>query len=108
VPTNRVVGLALAGAVLTAIVAVGLGAPVGDLAQYDEPAASQPAANGSGQVASGDAPTPNQHFTPAVQSGSEYEDDEDEEYEDDEEENEKEHEEEHEDGDEAEEDEEWE
>ena len=88
VPTNRLVSLTLAGAVLTSVVALALAAPglgfgVDSLTDNENPT-----------VAS-DAPTPNEDFTPAVQSGGgeheseeyeeEYEDhdedDEDEEYE---------------------------
>ncbi|MGM0388840.1 hypothetical protein BDK88_2417 [Natrinema hispanicum] len=86
VPTNRLVALTLAGAVLTGVVALALAAPglglgVDSLTDNENPT-----------VAS-DAPTPNGDFTPAVQSGGgeheddeyeehdEYEDEEDEEYE---------------------------
>ncbi|WP_254761538.1 hypothetical protein [Natrinema marinum] len=68
-PTNRLVSLTLAGAVLTAVVALALAAPglglVGD-APTDGPT-STPLAS--------DAPTPNADFTPAVDTqGGEYED----------------------------------
>ncbi|MDS0477211.1 hypothetical protein [Natrinema sp. 1APR25-10V2] len=78
-PTNRLVSLTLAGAVLTAFVALALAAPglglgVDSLTDDENPT-----------VAS-DAPTPNEDFTPAVgtQGGGEHEDDEYEELEDDE------------------------
>ena len=70
VPTNRLVSLTLAGAVLTSVVALALAAPglgvgIDSLADDENPT-----------VAS-DAPTPNEDFTPAVQSGGgEHEDDE--------------------------------
>ncbi len=70
-PTNRLVSLTLAGAVLTAFVALALAAPglglgVDSLTDDENPT-----------VAS-DAPTPNEDFTPAVgtQGGGEHEDDE--------------------------------
>ncbi|SDC09459.1 hypothetical protein [Natrinema hispanicum] len=74
VPTNRLVSLTLAGAVLTSVVALALAAPglgVDSLTDSENPA-----------VAS-DAPAPNEDFTPAVgtQGGGEHEDDEYEEHE---------------------------
>ncbi|AFO58955.1 MULTISPECIES: hypothetical protein [Natrinema] len=75
-PTNRLVSLTLAGAVVTAFVALALAAPglglgVDSLTDDENPT-----------VAS-DAPTPNEDFTPAVgtQGGGEHEDDEYEEHE---------------------------
>ena len=62
VPTNRLVSLTLAGAVLTGVVALALAAP--GLGLVD----STMTDDGSPAVAS-DAPTPNEDFTPAVQSG---------------------------------------
>ncbi|MFB6107913.1 MAG: hypothetical protein ABEJ82_03605 [Haloplanus sp.] len=67
VPTNRLVALALVGALLTTVVSVGLLSP--DLfpgsnaidAGDDAPTPGAPAA---------DAPTPNANFTPAVQTAS--------------------------------------
>ena len=78
VPTNRLVSLTLAGAVLTGAVALALAAPglglgVDSLTDNENPT-----------VAS-DAPTPNEDFTPTVQSGGEHEDDEYEDHEEDEE-----------------------
>ncbi|MFD1562755.1 hypothetical protein ACFR99_04210 [Haloarchaeobius amylolyticus] len=77
VPTNRLVSLTLAGAVLTSVVALSLAAPglgVDSLADTENP-----------PIAS-DAPTPNEDFTPAVgtQGDGEHEDNEYEEHEDDE------------------------
>lgn len=87
VPRNRLVAFTLAGAVLTAVVAVGLAFPtLGLTAGPDSPAAGDP---GTATVAS-DAPTPNQNFTPAVSQGSSSEREEHDEYgsEDDEDEHE--------------------
>ncbi|OLZ39238.1 hypothetical protein A6E15_17690 [Natrinema saccharevitans] len=92
VPTNRLVSLTLAGAVLTGIVALALAAPglglgVDSLTDDENPT-----------VAS-DAPTANEDFTPAVgtQGGGEHEDDEYEEHEDEYEDEYEEHEDEYED-----------
>jgi len=97
VPDNKLVAFTLAGALLTAVVAGALALPGGGLAQAgeqgDSPGTS--ASDASQQVAA-DAPTPNQDFTPAVQTQSGYEDEEHEEYEEDDE-DEEEYEEEHED-----------
>jgi len=105
VPNNKLVAFTLAGALLTAVVAGALAMPGGGLAQAgeqgDSPGTSTSEA--SQQVAA-DAPTPNQDFTPAVQTQSGYEDEEHEEYEEDE--DGEDHEEEHEEEDEDEEDEE--
>jgi len=89
VPNNKLVAFTLAGALLTTIVAGGLAIPGGGLAQAGEQADSPetPASNASQQVAA-DTPTPNQNFTPAVQTQSGYEDEEHEEYEENEEEHE--------------------
>ncbi|WP_257300423.1 hypothetical protein [Haloarchaeobius sp. FL176] len=95
VPNNKLVAFTLAGALLTAVVAGGLAMPgVGlgqDSEQADSPGAST--SDASGQVAS-DAPTPNEGFTPAVQTQSGHEEEEEhEEYEEDEEDEDEEHEE---------------
>ncbi|WP_318570991.1 hypothetical protein [Salinigranum marinum] len=86
VPNNKLVAFTLAGALLTTVVAGALAMPGGGLAQAgeqgDSPGTST--SDASQQVAA-DAPTPNQDFTPAVQTQSGYEDEEHEEYEDDEE-----------------------
>ncbi len=84
VPSNKLVAFTLAGALLTAIVAGGLAIPGGGLAQAGEEIDSLDAtgSDASQQVAA-DAPTPNQDFTPEVQTESGYE--EHEEYEEDEE-----------------------
>jgi len=83
VPNNKLVAFMLAGALLTAVVAGGLALPGVGLGQSseqpDSPGTSE--SDTSQQVAS-DAPTPNQDFTPAVQTQSGYEDEEHEEYED--------------------------
>ena len=89
VPNNKLVAFTLAGALLTAIVAGALALPGGGIAQVGEQAdaPSTTGSDGSQQVAA-DAPTPNQDFTPAVQTQSEYEDEDHEEYEEDEEDDE--------------------
>jgi len=83
VPNNTLVGFTLAGALLTAVVAGALAIPGGGLAQAgrqsDSPGTS--AADAAQQVGA-DAPTPNQNFTPAVQTQSGVEGEEREEYED--------------------------
>lgn len=86
VPNNKLVAFTLAGVLLTAVVAGALAIPGGGLAQAGEQADSPgtPASDASQQVAA-DAPTPNQDFTPAVQTQSGDEDEEHEEYEEDEE-----------------------
>ncbi|GGK77069.1 MULTISPECIES: hypothetical protein [Haloarcula] len=95
VANNKLVTFTLAGAFLTALVAGGLAFPGVGLGQSDSPGTSP--SDASQQVAS-DAPTPNQDFTPTVQTQSGYEDEEHEEY--DEHEDDEDHEEEYEAGDE--------
>lgn len=80
VPDNKLVAFTLAGALLTALVAGALAVPGVGLTPADD------GTDGSGPNSSyqgtGDAPTPNQEFTPAVQqSGGEDEEYEGEEYE---------------------------
>jgi len=87
VPNNKLVAFTLAGALLTAIVAGGLAMPSIGLGQDGEKSGSPgtSASDASQQVAD-DAPTPNQNFTPEVQTQSDYEGEEhEEEYEEDEE-----------------------
>jgi hypothetical protein len=79
VPNNRLVVFTLAGAVLTALVAGALAAPTQPDGRPDRPESMT--TDAAPQVA-GDAPTPNQEFTPAVQTQSGYEDEEHEAYED--------------------------
>lgn len=88
VPNNRLVAFTLTGALLTAVVAGTLAVPGGGLTQAeqqaDTPGTTTPDA--SQRVAS-DGPTPNQDFTPAVETRSGYEEhgeyeEHDEEYED--------------------------
>lgn len=67
VPNNRLVAFTLAGALLTALVAGGLAFP--GFGQSADPARDD--TTGPQQVAV-DAPTPNQDFTPAVQTQSGY------------------------------------
>ena len=98
VPTNKLVAFTLGGALLTAIVAVGLGAPLGGLTQSDAATTTPASDSGAAQTAA-DAPTPNQQFTPVVQTQSgydehdeaEYEDYDEEEHEEDEEDEDEEH-----------------
>ncbi|WP_458208042.1 hypothetical protein [Haladaptatus sp. NG-SE-30] len=77
VPNNKLVAFTLAGALLTAIVAGALATPDGGLTQFGEQAdpAGTTASDASQQLAA-DAPTPNQDFTPAVQTQTGYEDEE--------------------------------
>jgi len=83
VPKNKLVAFTLAGALLTTIVAGGLAIPGGGLTQAGEQADSpETSASDASQQVAADAPTPNQNFTPAVQTQSGYEDEEHEEYED--------------------------
>lgn len=82
VPNNKLVAFTLAGALLTAVVAGGLALPGIGLGQVGEQSDSPgPSASNASQQAASDAPTPNQDFTPAVQTQSGYEDEEHEEYE---------------------------
>lgn len=74
VPTNKLVAFTLAGALLTMIVAGGLAVPGLGLASPGDSASAPAGTNGSGQQVAADAPTPNQDFTPAVQTQSGYED----------------------------------
>mgnify|MGYP007039258104 CR=1 FL=1 len=68
VPNNRLVAFTLAGALLTALVAGALAVPLGPASEQETTTAN---ANGSSQLAA-DAPTPNQDFTPTVQTQSGY------------------------------------
>jgi len=102
IPKNKLVAFTLVGALLTAGVAGALALPDIGLAQAGEQPDSLTATPDAAQQVAADAPTPNQDFTPAVQTQSGYEDEEHEEYDDDEEyeeehEDEEEYEEEHED-----------
>lgn len=83
VPTNKLVAFTLAGALLTALVAGALALPIGGVTQADGPTTPSATPDASAQLGA-DAPTPNQGFTPAVQTQSGYED----EHEEDEEEHE--------------------
>lgn len=96
VPTNKLVAFTLAGALLTMVVAGGLAVPGLGLASPSDTASAATGTNGSvAQQVAADAPTPNQNFTPAVQTQSGYEEGEHEgeEHEEDEEDEEGEHEE---------------
>lgn len=94
VPNNKLVAFTLVGALLTAGIAGALAFPGGGLAQSGEQtdSASAPTSDAAQQVAA-DAPTPNENFTPEVQTRSGYEGEEHEEYEEYEEDEEGEHEE---------------
>ncbi|TKX71994.1 hypothetical protein EXE40_05815 [Halorubrum sp. GN11GM_10-3_MGM] len=93
VPNNKLVAFTLVGALLTAGVAGALALPGGGLAQVGEqPNSPGTTASDASQQAASGVPTPNEDFTPAVQTQSGYEDEEyeedeyeDEEHEDDEE-----------------------
>ncbi|MDT3437669.1 hypothetical protein [Haloarcula sp. 1CSR25-25] len=78
VPNNRLVAFTLVGALLTTLVAGGLAFPGLGLGQAADPVSDD--TNGPQQVGA-DAPTPNQDFTPAVQTQSGYDEDHEEEYE---------------------------
>lgn len=81
VPKNELVALTLAGALLTAVVAGALAFPIpGVTAAGDSGEDSGVAPAGASQAAA-DVPTPNQNFSPAVQTQSRYEDEEHEAYE---------------------------
>ena len=89
VPKNKLVAFTLVGALLTAGVAGALALPGSGLVQADEqPNSPDTAASDASQQAASDAPTPNEDFTPAVQTQSGYEDEEHEEYEEDDEDDE--------------------
>lgn len=90
-PTNRLVAMTLAGALLTMVVAGGLAFPGLGLASLSD---SDTGVTASDQQAAGDAPQPNESFTPAVQTGGDGESGEDEEYEENEDEEDEEYEEE--------------
>lgn len=93
VPNNRLVAFTLVGALLTTLVAGGLAFPGLGLGQPADQISDD--TNGP-QQAGADAPTPNQDFTPAVQTQSGYDEDHEEEYEEHEAEEYEDHEEEHE------------
>ncbi len=86
IPTNRLVALTLAGALLTTLAAGALAFP--GLGLVADQSSSSPSANVSpGEQLTADEPTPNQNFTPAAQtqpSGGEYEEEDDHEEEEDE------------------------
>jgi len=77
-PTNRLVAMTLAGALLTMVVAGGLAFPGLGLASLSD---GDIGVTTGDQQAAGDAPQPNESFTPAVQTGGNGESGEDEEYE---------------------------
>ena len=84
IPKNKLVAFTLAGALLTAVIAGGLAFPIpGVTAPGDTAGDSGTQSTGAPQSAA-DAPTPNQDFTPAVQTQTGYEGEEHEEYDEDE------------------------
>lgn len=77
VPRNKLVAFTLAGALVTALVAAALAVPPGDLAnpgEQTDPSGST--ASGASQQIAVDAPTPNQNFTPAIQTPPNFEEEE--------------------------------
>jgi len=73
VPNNRLVAFTLAGALLTTVVAAGLAFPgLGFATTGDTGNAVSDADASTSQQLAGDAPAPNQNFTPAVQTQSGY------------------------------------
>ncbi|GAB6862475.1 hypothetical protein ACFR97_16940 [Haloplanus litoreus] len=85
IPKNKLVAFTLAGALLTAVIAGGLAFPIpGVTAPGDTAGDSGTQSTGAPQSAA-DAPTPNQDFTPAVQTQTGYEGEEHEAYEEDDE-----------------------
>jgi hypothetical protein len=86
VPTNKLVAFTLIGALLTTVVAGALAAPGGGIAGFADGTNGTDVGEGTGsQVTSADAPTPNENFTPEVQTSSAYEEEEHEDHEEDEE-----------------------
>lgn len=81
VPKNRLVALTLTGALLTTLVAGGLALPGLGFGQSAEtPGDATGGGDDAGQLGA-DAPTPNENFTPAVQTKTGYEDHEDDDHE---------------------------
>lgn len=77
IPKNRLVAFTLIGALLTTVVAGGLAFP--GLGLVDDQSSETSADAPTSQQVAADAPTPNEDFTPAVQSSSgEYEEEHDE------------------------------
>ncbi|CCQ32276.1 hypothetical protein HLRTI_002853 [Halorhabdus tiamatea SARL4B] len=74
IPNNRLVALTLAGALLTTVVAAALAVPGLGLASPGDSDTAPTGTNVSGQQVAADALTPNQDFSPAVQTQSSYED----------------------------------
>ena len=107
IPKNEIVAFTLAGALLTAVIAGGLAFPIPGVTAPGDTAGDSGTQSTDAPQSAADVPTPNQDFTPAVQTQTGYEGEEHEEYEDDEdegehEEREEEHDDEYEDEDEAE------
>lgn len=70
VPNNKLVAFTLAGALLTMMVAGALAVPGGLTGSTKTAGPSGAAAPNASQQVAADAPTPNQNFTPAVQTQS--------------------------------------
>lgn len=107
IPKNEIVAFTLAGALLTAVIAGGLAFPIPGVTAPGDTAGDSGTQSTDAPQSAADVPTPNQDFTPAVQTQTGYEGEEHEEHEDDEdegehEEREEEHDDEYEDEDEAE------
>lgn len=83
VPNDRLVAFTLVGAVLTAVVAGGLAFPIPGLTGPGDGGTVTDRTPAGPSNAAADAPTPNQDFTPAVQTRSGDGDGDDERYEDD-------------------------
>ncbi|AXG10584.1 hypothetical protein [Haloplanus rubicundus] len=84
IPKTKLVAFTLAGALLTAVIAGGLAFPIPGVTGGDTGSDSGTQSTGAPQSAA-DVPTPNQDFTPAVQTQTGYEGEEHEEYEEDDE-----------------------
>jgi hypothetical protein len=80
IPKNKLVAFTLAGAVLTAVVAVTLAFPIPGVTAWNDTGDGSRVTSVGVPQATTDAPTPNQDFTPAVQTRTDYEDEEYDEY----------------------------
>ena len=81
IPKNKLVAFTLAGALLTAVIAGGLAFPIPGVTAPGNTAGDSGTQSTGAPQSAADAPTPNQDFTPAVQTQSGYEDEEHEGYE---------------------------
>ena len=85
IPKNKLVAFTLAGALLTAVVAGGLAFPIPGVTEPGNTAGDSGTQSTDAPQSAADAPTPNQDFTPAVQTQTGYEGEEHQEYEEDDE-----------------------